>query len=116
MDMADWIEHRRRDGERLGWIRPEGDLFVPVTLLGHDLAGPMDWLAAEEALEDLGLRWLAEPWVLRREDGVVRRVRLTEVTPTRVVVKEDDFGAIDGQPVTYTLPFPAPAALQPLGR
>jgi len=32
---ADWIEHRRGDGERLGWMRPLGGLFVVIDLLGR---------------------------------------------------------------------------------
>ena len=57
--MEDWIEHRRGDGERLGWMRQEGEKFVPVDLLGRDLSGPLDWLAAEELLEETGIGYLA---------------------------------------------------------
>ena len=43
----DWIEHRRGDGELLGWMSPGGEGFVPVDLFGRPLADPVDWLAAE---------------------------------------------------------------------
>lgn len=109
--MDDWYPYRRSDGEQLGWIRPEGDRWVPISLLGRELAGPMEWLDAEAALDELGLAWLAEPWELEH-DGRVRAVRLVEVTPERVVVKTEDWGAIDAPFEQIVLPFPAPAQLR----
>ncbi|WP_282946564.1 hypothetical protein [Cellulomonas endometrii] len=109
---ADWSEHRRADDrELLGWIRPDGEEFVAVDRLGRDLTGPVDWLAAEEALEGRGLRWLADLWQLGLPDGSVQRVRFVEVGPDRVVVAPDVMGA-PGRG-THTLPFPAPATLRP---
>jgi len=109
-----WIEHRRPgDRERLGWIRPDGDGFVALDALGRAVTGTVDWLAAEEALEDRGLHWLADLWQLDLPDGTRERVRIVEVTPDRVVVKGDDFGAVDVVTRSYVLPFPAPAALHP---
>ena len=110
---ADWTPHRRDDGELVGWIRPEADLWVPVTLLGHDGAEPMEWLEAEEILEARGLSWLADIWMLEREGADPLRVRMVEVTPERVVVQTDDFGAIDMPVQRHELPWPAPAALRP---
>ncbi|RHA39800.1 hypothetical protein [Cellulomonas rhizosphaerae] len=113
MPPESWIEHRRAgDRERLGWIRPEGDGFVALDALGREATGPVDWLAAEEALEERGLHWLADIWLLELPDGTGERVRIVEVTPERVVVKGDDFGAIDVLTETYVLPFPAPATLR----
>ncbi|HWJ84959.1 MAG TPA: hypothetical protein VNR62_05995 [Cellulomonas sp.] len=114
MPPESWIEHRRPgDRERLGWIRPEGDGFVALDALGRDVTGVVDWLTAEEALEERGLRWLADLWQLDLPDGSRERVRIVEVTPERVVVKVDDFGAVDVVTPSYTLPFPAPANLRP---
>ena len=111
---ADWIAHRRPDDrEPVGWIRPEGDDWVAVSLLGRELTGPVDWAAAEEALEETGLSWMANVWMLERGDGEPLRVRLVEVTPDRVVVQTDDFGAIDVAVERYELPWPAPSALRP---
>jgi len=74
---ADWIEHRRADDrELLGWIRPAGEEFVAVDRLGRDVTGAVDWLAAEKALDERGLRWLAERWSLTLDDGTEQRVRL----------------------------------------
>ena len=65
----DWIEHRRPDGERIGWMRPEGKDFVPVDLLGRDLSPAADWLSAERALNEAGIGYLADPYELRLDDG-----------------------------------------------
>ncbi|MCK0117132.1 hypothetical protein MWU57_08800 [Isoptericola sp. S6320L] len=109
---AEWIEHRRPgDREVIGWIRPDGDDWVAVSLLGHDLTGPIDWLAAEEALDATSLAWFADPWMLESEGGPLR-VRIVEVTPDQVVVQTDDFGAIDAPVERYVLPWPAPSRLR----
>lgn len=112
---ADWTSHRRDDGELLGWIRPEGEGWVAVDLFGHDVSAPLDWLDAEAALEDRGLSWLADIWMLEREstDAEPLRVRIVEVTPERVVVQTDDYGAIDAPVERFELPWPAPARLRP---
>lgn len=111
---ADWIPHRRPDDrEHVGWIRPEGDDWVAVSLLGRAVTGAVDWLDAEEALDATGLSWLADVWMLEGEGPEPIRVRLVEVTPDRVVVQTDDFGAIDLPVDRYDLPWPAPARLRP---
>ena len=122
----DWIPHARSsDGELVGWIRPEGEGWVAVSLLGADQTDEVDWLTAEETLEDAGLSWLAGAWMLEREDGEPIRVRIVEfspdrlrddvtVEPGRVVVKTDDFGAIDVPYQLFTLPWPPPARLRPM--
>ena len=50
------IEHRRSDGELLGWIVEFGDGFHVLDLLGRQhTEEPVDWLAAEELLDSLGV-------------------------------------------------------------
>ena len=116
---ADWTPHRRDDGELLGWIRPEGEDWVAVDLLGHEASAAVDWLDAEEILEKRGLSWLADIWMLERRATDPVRVKLVEVTPGRigqagrVVVQTDDFGAIDFPVERFELPWPAPAVLRP---
>jgi len=112
MNTRDWIEHRRADGERVGWMRPEGDGFVPVDLLGRDRADVLDWLAAEELLDELGIGYLAEPYLLERADGSLLRVRIVEVSTDGIRVKLDDFGAIDGPRVNFDLSWPMPPELR----
>lgn len=114
--MDDWIEHRRGDGERVGWMRPAGDGFVAVDLLGRERTGVVDWLTAEEALDAVGIGYLADLYELHQEDGSRLRVRIAEVSPRRVLVKHDDFGAVGAPQVYIDLPFPAPETLQPLRR
>ncbi len=110
---ADWVAHRRpHDREPIGWIRPVGEMWVAVDLLGREIAGPVEWLAAEEALETHGLAWLADIWTLEDPAGPIR-VRIVEVTPERVVAQTDDFGAVDVPVTRYELPWPAPARLRP---
>ena len=111
---TDWFPYSRaEDGERLGWIRPHGEEFIPVTALGHDLGGPTDWVGAEERLESQGLSWLAEPWTYASAEHGEIRVRIVEVRTDAVRIKTEDYNAID-VPVSYfELPFPAPASLRP---
>lgn len=110
---ADWTPHLRPDDRELvGWIRPDGDDWVAMDLLGRDASEPIDWLEAEAVLEKIGLHPLADVWMLERPEGPTLRVRLVEVTPDRVVVKTDDFGAIDAPVTTFELPWPAPAELR----
>lgn len=112
MDTSDWIEHRRGDGELVGWMRPEGEGFVPVDLLGRDRAGVLDWLAAEELLDELGIGYLADPYTLERPDGAPLRVRIVEVATDGIRVKLDDFGAIGGPRMDYDLAWPMPIELR----
>jgi hypothetical protein len=108
-----WIEHRRgRDRELLGWIAPRGDQFVPISLLGRELSGPVDWVDAEQALEDAGLGYLSGVWLLETDEGTIC-VRIAEVTPERIRVITDNFGAIDVPFDEITLGFPAPDSLRP---
>ncbi|MFT4135728.1 hypothetical protein [Microbacterium sp.] len=111
-----WMPHRRADGETVGFIVFDGDLFVPHDLLGRPLAGPVEWDEAEAAVEERGLSWLAEPLVLQLEPP--RRVRVVEVSPARVVVVDDDFGAaqnVDARDLQrWEFELPLQVGLRPL--
>ncbi len=67
-------------------------------MLGRPVTAATEWLEAEAALEEHGIAWLADPWMLEGEDERPLRVRILEVTPDedgapgRIVVKIDDFG------------------------
>lgn len=120
MPHADWTPHRRDDGELLGWIHPDVDDWVAVDVLGRPVSEPGDWLDAEAALEEHGIAWLADPWMLEGEAARPLRVVLLEVTPDedgapgRIVVKVDDFGDMTAPPTArFTLPWPLPARLRP---
>lgn len=105
----DWIEHRRGDRERVGWMVADGDGFQVVDLLGRPRTDdPIEWLDAEQLL--------ADRYTLTLDDGTVRSVRIGEVSPDGINVVADDWGsasAVGSKPEVFRLPFPAPDALQP---
>lgn len=103
---SDWIEHRRGDGELLGWLRPQGEDFVVVDLLGRERSEALDWFDAETLLEATGIGYLADAYELRLDDGSWLRVRITEVSASRIRVKRDDWGDITVPALEYMLPFP----------
>ncbi|MGJ9412461.1 hypothetical protein ACHAAC_07095 [Aeromicrobium sp. CF4.19] len=90
--------HRLEDMELVGYLVPDGEQVVPVTLVGTPLAEPSDRFAAEQELEAVGLSYLAEPWLLRHDDGSEQRVVVVEVDPERVVVANADFALVVGAP------------------
>lgn len=109
-----WIPHRREDGELVGWIEPVGDGFVPFDLLGRPRAeAPIDWLPAEETLEEIGIGYLADIYALRVDDGGWVRARIVEVSTTDIGVKEDDFGDVGAPVSSYRVPFPIDDRLVP---
>lgn len=117
--MHDWIPHRRDDGELLGWIRPAGDGWIAVDVLGRSISEPVEWLDAEAALEEHGLAWLADAWMLDGETERALRVRMVEVTPDRggapgrIVVKIDDYGDMSRNATDqFVLPWPVPERLR----
>lgn len=114
----DWIEIRRStDRERVGWLREHGDSWMPVDILGRDLAdGARDWDRAERDLEELGLGFLAERWELDTAEGTIP-VRIVEVSEERIVVTRDDIGSASAiipglRREEHVLPWPAPAGLR----
>lgn len=115
---AGWMPHRRADGETVGYIEFLGGEFVPRDLLGRRIANVRDWELAEAAVEELGLAWLAEPQLL--DGDPPRRVRVAEVSPARIVLLSDDFGASQAvgaaAPERWEFELPLTVGLRPLGR
>lgn len=117
--MDDWTPHRRDDGELLGWIRPAGDDWQAVDVLGRAVTDAVDWLEAEAALDAHGLAWLADPWMLEDEGAGPVRVRMVEVTPDhggapgRIVVKVEDYGDVSAPGAQHVLRWPLPERLRP---
>lgn len=110
-----WIPHRREDGELVGWIEPAGEGFVTYDLLGRARCdAPIDWLAAEEDLEELGIGYLADIYAIRLDDGTWVRSRITEVSTDGIGAKDDDFGDIGAPVAKYRLPFPIDDRLVPI--
>ena len=99
MIAADWEPHHRDDGELIGYlVAAERDLVVPINLVGHPIGDAMERFAAEDMLEDAGLSYLAEPWLLRHDDGSEQRVVIVEVDADRVVVTDAQFALVVGRP------------------
>ncbi|MEZ5212603.1 hypothetical protein MYK68_06015 [Gordonia sp. PP30] len=78
-----WIPHRRPDGEVIGWIDLDAAAprIAPYDRLGRALPAVDDWAEAEEALDDLGLRFLTGRFVVGG-----RTVRIRHVYDDHVVV------------------------------
>ena len=89
----EWIAHTRaEDNELLGFLVPDGEGFVPVTVFGYVLGDPEDRDGAAQVLESIGLSYLAERWSLRLDGKTRIAVEIVEASPARVVVKNVDFG------------------------
>ena len=88
----DVFDHlRREDGEHVGYIEmsPDGR-FIPYDRLWVRRGGAMDLDEAEATLDGVGLRFLAEDWLLQEDESAGgatwTRVRIREVHRDRVVV------------------------------
>ena len=86
-------------------VTDHGD-FLPFDLLGRQLGQATDLETAEERLETQGLKHLARPWWIDIDDGRRVKVTIQETSPTVVVVRVDDFGALDVYGTEYELPVP----------
>lgn len=122
-----WIPHRRDDGELVGWIdmtvaEPK---LVPIDRLGRALDPVDDWFEAEEALEAIGLRFLAERYVYRGvggpdddkdddddEPAQAITVRIAHVYDDRIVLTTALTDAIEDVGREIVVPFPAPDGLR----
>lgn len=100
------------DGEVLGWMRPQGDGFVVVDLLGRDHTGIVDWFTAEETLDALGIGYLADKYELQLDSGQWLDVVIVEVHPDEIQVKKDDWGDMTATQIYYSVPFPMPDTLR----
>ena len=83
---------RREDGEHVGYIKMSADgRFIPYDRLWVRRGEAMDLDEAEAVLDEAGLRFLAEDWLLQEEDeqtggATWARVRIREIHRDRVVV------------------------------
>jgi hypothetical protein len=111
-----WIEHRRGDRERLGWMLPEGDGFVVIDLLGRRVTESLDWFSAEQFLDNVGIGYLAEPFELQLDDGRWLRVRILEISTGDIRLKRDDWGDITVPLLEFAVGFPIPQTLRPLAK
>lgn len=133
----DVFDHlRREDGEHVGYIEMVDDAFVPYDLLWVRRGEPMELDEAEATLDAVGLRLLAEDWLLlegapagpgldaagrvARPTPTWSRVRIRELHRDRVVVARavDDLSADVAKTISLVdaieLPLPT-ARLRPTG-
>jgi hypothetical protein len=89
-----WMPHYRQgDGELLGYLVPEGEQYLPVTVFGYGLAAAADEDDAGRVLENVGLGYLADTWLLTLEDrDDPINVQIVEASPERLRVKSVDYG------------------------
>ena len=113
---TDWTPHHRAsDAELVGYLTEDADGTVPRTLFGAPLAPAGPRTAAVAVLESRGLVSLADPWLLRRDDGEEVRVLVLAAYPGRVLVAEAPYGVVDPASATVVLDVPEGAGrLRPL--
>lgn len=113
-----WIPHRRDDGELVGWIdmTVAEPRLVPIDRLGRALEPVDDWFEAEETLDGIGLRFLAERFVYPEAgEGAgaeVVTVRIAHLYDDRIVLTTALTDAIEDVGREIVVPFPAPAELR----
>ena len=92
-DPKDVFDHlRREDGEHVGYIEMSADgRFIPYDRLWVQRGEAMELDEAEAVLDAIGLRLLAEDWLLEEDDlqtgeASWTRVRIREIHRDRVIV------------------------------
>ena len=109
-----WVEHRREDGEVVGWIDMHSAApdLVPIDRLGRPLPTVDDWLVAEECLEERGLGFLMG-WFSYQG----HRVRIRDVDDRRIVVTTAVSDAVGDVGTEFVLDFPVgPELTEATGR
>ena len=103
-----WIPHIRDDGEVIGWIDVDSAAphIVPIDRLGRSLDPVTDWMDAEFALDELGLRFL-----MNHFRSSVLRVRIRQLYDDRIIVTTAASDAIGDVGEEFVLTFPAGAQL-----
>ena len=92
-DPEDVFDHlRHEDGEHVGYIEMSADgRFIPYDRLWVQRGEAMELDEAEAVLDAIGLRLLAEDWLLEEDDPQTgeaswTRVRIREIHRDRVIV------------------------------
>ena len=109
-----WVPYYREDdGELLGYLVPDGGLFIPVTVFGYELGDAVDEYDASQVLESIGLSYLADTWVLSvadRDEPI--NVQIVEASPEVLTVKSVDYGWEQDYGTIIDLPVPETGRLQ----
>lgn len=83
----DTFDHLRGgdDGEHIGYLQATEDGFIAFDRLWRQRSEAVSLDVAEAVLDEIGLRFLAEPWLLRTEAGMLS-VGIAEVHREEIVV------------------------------
>lgn len=114
MISSSWMPyHREDDGELLGYLVPDGELVIPVTVFGYELGDAADEYDASQVLESIGLSYLADTWMLSiagRDEPI--NVQIVEASPKTLRVKSVDYGWEQDYGTVIELPVPETGRLQ----
>lgn len=111
--MTDFDHLRAEDREHVGYIEMTDDgAFVPYDLLRRRRGEPGGLEEAEAVLDEIGLRLLAEDWILDADGDEPLCVRILEVTRDAVVVAPalDSASVAKSLDLTATVRLPLPTA------
>ena len=107
MSEADTPHRRGTDRELVGWIRASGDDFVAIDLLGRQVTAPTDWVTAEEALDELGIGYLANRFeYFDGNEWVPVRISETSSNGIGLLVDHGAVGVIGAPQQRLTAAFP----------
>ncbi len=109
-----WVPHYREyDGELLGYLVPDGEAYVPVTIFGYALDTAADEYDATHVLEAVGLSYLADTWLLSIDGrGDPTNVQIVEASPHLLRVKSVDYGWEQDYGTLIDLPVPETGRLR----
>ncbi|WP_436759467.1 hypothetical protein [Streptosporangium sp. V21-05] len=103
---------RDGDGALMGFIRPAGEGWEPLTVFGYPLGEPSPEEEALEVVHRSGLEVLMRPWRFL-EDGEWYRCVIVEAAAGAVGIRPNDFGYPREDVLTVTLERPGPETFRP---
>ncbi|MFB9675690.1 hypothetical protein [Streptosporangium vulgare] len=103
---------RDDDGALLGFIRPAGEGWEPLTVFGYPLGETAPEEEALEVVHRSGLEVLTRPWLFL-EGGEWYRCVIVEAAIDAVRVRPNDFGYPRENVLAVTLERPGPETFRP---
>jgi hypothetical protein len=103
---------RDDDGALMGFIRPSGEGWEPLTVFGYPLGKPSSEEEALEVVHRSGLEVLMRPWWFL-EDGKWYRCAIVEAATDEVRVHPNDFDYPHENVLAVTLERPGPETFRP---
>ncbi|MEU4829225.1 hypothetical protein [Streptosporangium sp. NPDC023615] len=103
---------REDDGALLGFVRPSGEGWEPLTVFGYPLGEPRPEADALEEVHRSGLEALMGPWLFL-EEGEWYRCVIVEAAADAVRVRPTDIGYPRENVLAVTLERPGPETFRP---